>query len=570
MTNVGGLLDIETTAQQLAQKLAESLPVTIASVALWDRPSFSLTIKAIGTARPLDVPLPLWSRVSLATAPTHRAAFQHREPVLLDLETAGQVSVQDEVSRALVPDLRAIYLLPLRVGDEMVGILGLGEMRSAARAPMGTEKLARCRAIVDEFLGRLSHDWEAGQLRQQVRAMASLLRMVREAFDARSSEDVLTMCATEAAGWLGVPVRALLFRVDAAGGIVLAARYRFPDPATAEDAGQIMLALVRSGAPAGWPVGVVSVADDLLDPLHGTMATGGRWTRITLPLMNAGRLLGLICLYVEEELQLAEWELEAFRHRAEIASNTLALVSTLEDRAHEQEWVGRAAYETLSTNHRRALREALKGVDHLVGTLLPDRIQRLVTEGSPSGFPGTAEAGALAEAVTREVTAVLESLRGEDTRSLKTSWEVDLNVAVRRVTSMARASLELPTDPARGPIRLRLELMTEPLVVRTSPELVAALVYAIENAVESMPAGGDIHVRTGRDNGHAVISVQDSGPGAGVPDDELHGLGLSVIRGVVSQQGGVASLVSLAEGATLLQIRLPLASGTKGHASEES
>jgi len=569
------LLGIETTAQQLAQKVAESLPVTIASVALWDGPSLSLTIKAVGTARPLGVPLPLWSRVPLATAPTHRAAFQQQEPVFLDLDATSQAEVREEVAQALVPDLRAIYLLPIRFGDETVGILGLGEMRSADREPITPEKRDRCRVILDEFLASSAHAWEAGRLRQQIRAMGSLLRMVRETFEARTVEDVLSTCASEVGGWLGVPVRALLFRVEPSGDVEVAARCRFPEPVTSADAAQIMLALIRSRTLLEWPVGVVSVADDPLDPLRAVVPDGGRWTRITLPLMSARRLLGLICLYVEDELQLTEWELEAFRHRAEIASRALALVSTLEDHAHEREWVGRAAYETLSASQRAGLREALKGIDRLVATLLPDRVQRLVTELHGSAPTGTMEWGALAEAVTREVAAVLDGLRGDGPVTAASSQEVDLNSLVRRVTSMARTSLELPTGPHHGTVQLNLELSREPLLARTSPELVVALVHAIENAVEAMPEGGEIRVRTARDNGHALISVQDSGPGVVALEDAFAplvstkgkphmGLGLSVVRSVVNQHGGTASLVSPAEGGALLQIRLPLTGGSAG------
>jgi signal transduction histidine kinase len=549
--------------------------VTIASVALWDGPSLSLTIKAIGTARPLGVTLPLWSRVLLAEAPTHRAAFQHQMPVFLDLEGASQGAAREEVARALVPDLRAIYLLPIRLGDETVGILGLGEMRSAAREPMSPEKRERCRVILEEFLASSAHAWEAGRLRQQIRAMASLLRMVRGTFGARTGEDVLSTCAAEAAGWLGVPVRALLFRVEPSGDIQVAARYRFPEPVTSADAAQVLLALIRSRTHAEWPVGVASVVEDPLDPLHAAVPDGEHWTRITLPLMSTLRLLGLICLYVEDELQLSEWELEAFRHRAEIASHALELVSTLEDHANEREWVGRTAFETLSASQRAALREALKGIDRVVATLLPDRVHRVVTELHGPAPAGGQSWGALADAVAREVGAVLEGFRGEDPPGDAAKREIDLNSLVRRVTSMARTSLELPTDPHRGPVQLSLELSPEPLVARTSPELVVALVHALENAVEAMPGGGEIRVRTARDNGHALISVQDSGPGVAAGDDAFAplvstkgkphmGLGLSVVRSVVNAHGGTASLVSGEGGGALLQIKLALAGGSVG------
>jgi signal transduction histidine kinase len=462
-----------------------------------------------------------------------------------------------------------MYLVPIRLGEEIVGILALGEMRSAARDGMSPTKQNRCREILEEFLENSAHAWEAGRLRRQVHAMASLLRMVREVFDARSRDDVLHTCASEVAGWLGIPVRALQLCVDPSGDVGVVARYRFPDPVTSADAVQIMLALVRSRSQQDWPIGVTSVAEDPLDPVHPAMPDGSRWTRITLPLMSAQRLLGLICLYVEDELVLTDWELEAFRHRAEIASQALTLVATLEDQAHEQAWVGRTAYETLSASQRAALREALNGIDRLVATLLPDRVQRLLGK-----LPGSesAEWRTLAEAVTREVTAVLDGVRGEAPVTEAFKAEVDLNGLVRRVASMARTSLVPSSDPHRRPIQLSLELSKEPLVARTSPELAVALVHAIENAVEAMPGGGEIRVRTARDNGHALISVQDGGPGVSVLEDAFAplvstkgkphmGLGLSVIRSVVNAHGGSTALVSQEGGGAVMLIKLPLTAG---------
>jgi signal transduction histidine kinase len=139
----------------------------------------------------------------------------------------------------------------------------------------------------------------------------------------------------------------------------------------------------------------------------------------------------------------------------------------------------------------------------------------------------------------------------------------------------------VPTDPRRGPVHLSLELEGEPLVARTTPELVAALVHAIANAVEAMPEGGEVRVRTERENGHALISVQDSGPGVAAPGSAFMplvstkggshlGLGLSVIRGVVNQHGGSASLVTSVEGGALLEIRLPLSGGNVECTGEEA
>ena len=164
-----------------------------------------------------------------------------------------------------------------------------------------------------------------------------------------------------------------------------------------------------------------------------------------------------------------------------------------------------------------------------------------------------------------------QSLQGDDSTIPSPSGEGDLNRLVQRVASMARASIEAPTDLSRGPVQLSLDLMSGPLVTRTTPEFVAALVYAIENAAEAMPGGGEIRVRTDRDNGHALILVQDNGTGAPALEDAFapmvsttgklqRGLRLSLLRSVVVEHGGTATLIPRAEGGTILEIRLPLAS----------
>ena len=54
MTEEPGLWSVEAAAEQLVREIARQVPVTIATVALWDQPSFALRVKAISASRPLD------------------------------------------------------------------------------------------------------------------------------------------------------------------------------------------------------------------------------------------------------------------------------------------------------------------------------------------------------------------------------------------------------------------------------------------------------------------------------------------------------------------------------------
>jgi signal transduction histidine kinase len=106
------------------------------------------------------------------------------------------------------------------------------------------------------------------------------------------------------------------------------------------------------------------------------------------------------------------------------------------------------------------------------------------------------------------------------------------------------------------------------MVLGTRDELHRVALNLIENAVKHTPAGTQIRARAERDDGTAVLTVEDDGPG--VPPelrDRLFerfvrgsgdrggssgsfGLGLSIVRAVAEGHGGRVELAAPAEGAT--------------------
>ena len=88
---------------------------------------------------------------------------------------------------------------------------------------------------------------------------------------------------------------------------------------------------------------------------------------------------------------------------------------------------------------------------------------------------------------------------------------LDVNDIVGRALRIAKTSLEDLSRRRGVTIEVRFDPAGQPVLIQGSLVLIGALVHAIESAVEAMPDGGEIRIRTSRENGHAVISVEDTG-----------------------------------------------------------
>ncbi len=157
---------------------------------------------------------------------------------------------------------------------------------------------------------------------------------------------------------------------------------------------------------------------------------------------------------------------------------------------------------------------------------------------------------------------------GEFSRMPQPQWQpVDLNDILRNLDRLFHAQLNMPD---RNSIECKLEL-TDPMTpIAADPDLLhRALSNLVLNAMDAMPEGGTLVLRTRQGSDRAYIEVSDTG--SGLTQEECErlftpyytsktqgtGLGLAIVQSIISDHGGKISVRSTRNRGTTFVIELP-------------
>ena len=141
------------------------------------------------------------------------------------------------------------------------------------------------------------------------------------------------------------------------------------------------------------------------------------------------------------------------------------------------------------------------------------------------------------------------------------------------IAAAARAEVE----PLAAEHEIALDAGGPVSVAGNPDELHRMVVNLLDNATIHTPAGTEVHVRVGADDGEALLEVSDDGPGIpaelreqifgrfvrGVgPADQSPGsgtgLGLAIVRSVAVAHGGSVEILDSTGGGARFEVRLPL------------
>jgi signal transduction histidine kinase len=280
---------------------------------------------------------------------------------------------------------------------------------------------------------------------------------------------------------------------------------------------------------------------------------------------NSNSLSRSIRYAIERHRLLLETERE--RQRSEVLSKELQESITELNRTQQQ---------VLQQERLRALGQMASGVAHdFNNALSPIMGYSDLLLANPSRLEDhdqTLEYLRRIKAAAQSAGEVVSRLREfyrprEDTEEFQT---IDLNRLLQETITLTQPRWEAIARAQNCSINMVADLGQVPGVSGSEAQLRDMLVNLIFNAVDAMPEGGTLTLRTQRDGSQVLYQVKDTGSGMSeevrrqclepwftTKGDQGTGLGLSVVYGVIQRHGGSIDIKSKVGRGTTFTIRLP-------------
>jgi signal transduction histidine kinase/ActR/RegA family two-component response regulator len=460
--------------------------------------------------------------------------------------------------------MRQGIAVPVRTEGEAAGVLFAG--RQDLGAPFTTTDVLLLLVIADRVGSSLVHQRLLERRGDHFAHLRELRGLVDANLPAREPREILARAADSGCRLAGVRGALALAgsgsgRVDVLAGAGLLAsvgleRLRADDDVLVEGftaEAPVAIRDLQARRPAGRP---------------GLFEEEGIRAALLVPMRARGRVVGLLCLADPEPRDFSPEETESALMLAALAAGSLETEHQLAESRHalaergtEQVEVGRAE----RTRVLAALGAGLTRELHPVFATLLGRAQLLLARAPED--PLREGLVALEEAAWRG-TDLLQRLLGLAEADQRGAV-AELPAIAQEAVSFARARLRAEPGP-RGAIEMTAELGVTPRVEASATALREAVVALVLNAVEAMPAGGTLAVRTRSHADGAELVLVDTGEG--IPSEIRPrvfdpffttrpghlGLGLSVAEAVVLRAGGRLELDRAgASGGTRVTLWLP-------------
>jgi GAF domain-containing protein/CheY-like chemotaxis protein len=463
--------------------------------------------------------------------------------------------------------LRGFAGVPLITGDRVVGVLAILFSERRVFTPEETELMGLLadQAAIAIHNARLYEETE--HRRREAESLAVLGRVISQSLDPdevaqRIADSVRTLFDARVAG---------LYRIDPESEDLVPV-------AISGEVGPTFRQLVfpRGVSTVGWAVRErrpVATADVLSDP-HITLTLGvragieraGFRAALGVPLLAKEQIIGVLAVgdhlgrrFDEEHIRLAQ----AFGDQAALALENARLYQKAQ---HAYQELGATQAQLVRGETLRATGELAAGAAHHLNNLLAVVCGRLELALSQFDAPEIRAQLTPALRAARDGAHVVRRLTSfSRTDAAPTLVPVDLNDLAEEAVGFTRPRWQDVAEARGVRIEVDLERGLIPRVAAAPPAMREVFVNLILNAVDALPRGGRIMIKTWVADHRVHCAVSDTGTGMAAEIQrrvlepffttkglQSTGLGLSVTYGIIQRHGGDLRIESTeGQGATV-------------------
>jgi PAS domain S-box-containing protein len=437
---------------------------------------------------------------------------------------------------------------------------------------------------------RLAHETRVGEQLQRLALMSRITRAIGERQDLRSIFQVVVRSIEDE---LPVDFCSIgLYDIDENHLTISCVGARTAPIATELGLSEDSRVPVDEDGLARCVQGHVVYEPDIIDsrvPFPGRLAAAGMRSLVIAPLLVESQVFGVLVAARRAANGFSSGECEFLRQ----ASEHTALA------AHQAQLYGalQRAYDDLRTSQQqvmqqerlRALGQMASGIAHDINNAISP--VALYTEALLEREPNLTERGrSQLEIIQRAVDDIAQTVArmGEFYRMREPQASllpVDLNKLVQQVIALTRARWNDMPQQRGAAIDMRTELAADlPAVAAVESQIRDALVNLVFNAVDAMPEGGPLTIRTGLAAGSrsqiVLLEVEDKG--VGMDEDTRRrclepffttkgtrgtGLGLAMVYGVTQRHGASLDIESEPGKGTVVRMSFAIAPPSSAVAS---
>jgi len=308
---------------------------------------------------------------------------------------------------------------------------------------------------------------------------------------------------------------------------------------------------------------------------------GGLRSMVAAPLQSESRVFGVLIAARRDPDAFDSGECEFLRQlsaHVALAARQAELHASLQ---HAYDDLRQTQQSVMRQERLRALGEMASGIAHDINNaitpigLYAESLLERETNLSERGREQLQTISLAIDDVAATVARMREFYRRRETRA--ELQPVELNEIVRHVVELTRARWHDMPQQRGAVIMMDVDLASGlPGVLGDEPELREALINLVFNAVDAMPAGGTLTLRTRRPvaDGPVLLEVADTGLGMDEPTrrrclepffttkgERGTGLGLAMVYGTVQRHGADIEIESAVGKGTTVRVALPQATG---------